>query len=77
MVRVLWLRCKTRIRAELHVAGVLLMLFFVWNIAQNMFEELEPKQSIVIHHDQVTHPLLNQLMRHLLKRSNILYIYFL
>ena len=45
----LWLQYKTRVIAEL--AGVLLSLFYVWNVA-NMFEELDGKRSIVIHHDK-------------------------
>ena len=39
------------------LAGVLLTFFFVvaWNVPK-VFEELEAKRNIVIHHDQVTHP---------------------
>ena len=40
------------VSAEL--AGVLLMLFFAWNVAEH---KLEAKQSTVIHHDQMAHPL--------------------
>jgi len=38
-------------------AGALLALFFAaaWNISQ-MFEELEAKQSIMMHHVKATHP---------------------
>ena len=50
----LWLWCETRVSAEL--AGVLLMLFILLKV----FEELEAKQSIVVRHDQMTHPLLNR-----------------
>ena len=34
-------------------AGVLLTLFFAWNISQ-MFEELEAKRTAMIHHVKVT-----------------------
>ena len=37
-----------------------LLCYFLFGILPEVFEELEAKQSIVIHHDQVTHPLLNQ-----------------
>ena len=37
-------------------AGALLALFFAWNASQ-IFEELEAKQSIMIHCVKVTHPL--------------------
>ena len=37
------------------LAGVLLTLFFDWNGSQ-MFEELEVKQSIMIHCVKVIHP---------------------
>ena len=50
MVRALWLRCKTRVSAEL--AEELLMLFFAWNVTQM----LEAKRSDI---DQVTHPFFN------------------
>jgi len=39
-------------------AGVLHMLFFAWNGSQT-FEELEVKQSVMIHCVKATHPLLN------------------
>jgi len=47
------------------LAGALLTLFFAWNISQT-FEELEAKQSLVIHHVEVTHPLLHQLLGRML-----------
>ena len=48
------LLCETRISAVL--SGTLLKLEMV----PKVFEELEVKRSIVVHHDQVTHLLLNQ-----------------
>ena len=47
-VHMLWLRCKTRVSAEL--AGALLPLFSAWNV----FEKLRAKWSIVKHCDQAT-----------------------
>jgi len=49
-VRTLWLLCETLISAVL--AGALHMLFFAWNVVQSSW-----RQSIVVHHDQVTRPL--------------------
>jgi len=51
-VRALWLWCKTRVSAE--PAGAFFLLFVE---LFNMFEQLEAKHSVMIHHDQVTHPL--------------------
>ena len=34
-------------------AGALLVVFFAWNVSQ-MFEELEAKQSVMIHRVEVT-----------------------
>ena len=48
VVHALWPQCKTRVSGEL--VGALLTLFFAWNVA-NMFEKLEAKRSVVIHHD--------------------------
>ena len=41
---------------DLGKCRVLLTLFFAWNVSQT-FEELEAKQSIMIHRIKVTHPL--------------------
>ena len=46
----LWLQCETWMSA-----GALLALFFAWNVIQSVWTSW--KWSIVIHHDQVTHPL--------------------
>jgi len=45
----LWLQCETWMSA-----GALLALFFAWNVTQSVWTSW--KWSIVIHHDQVTHP---------------------
>jgi len=41
------------------LAGALVMLLFAWNGSQ-MFEDLEAKRSVMIHHVKATHPLLYQ-----------------
>ena len=48
VAHVLWLRCKTRVSAEL--AGALLTLFVAWSIAQHV-QRARSKQSVMIHHD--------------------------
>ena len=57
VIHVLWLWCKAWATAVL--AGAFLIFFFAWNVSQ-MFEELEVKQSVVIHLVKATHPLLYQ-----------------
>jgi len=56
-VHALWLWCETYVSAV--QAAELLTLFFAWNVSQ-MFEELEVKQSVMIHSVKATHPLLYQ-----------------
>ena len=45
--------------AKLKQAGALFTLFSAWNVVK-VFEELQMKQSVVIHRDKVTHLLFNQ-----------------
>jgi len=53
----LWLWCETLTSAV--QAGALLTLFFAWNVSQTL-EELEAKQSVMMHCVNATHPLLYQ-----------------
>jgi len=53
VVGALWLRFETRVSTVL--VGVLLTLFCTWNVTRSVRSSW--KWSIVVHHNQVTHPL--------------------
>ena len=58
------------------LAGVLPTLFFAWNVSQT-YKEPEAKQSVMIHHVKVTHPLLQYVIKYAWERLSYASFHFL